>query len=78
VATFASKLLSTVTAMAAIKRIQKDLLQLQQTPVEGVKLTPSESNMLEWTGALTPGGPLYGSCKFRVKLEFPTDYPFKG
>lgn len=62
--------------MASHKRIAKELLQIQASPIPGLELTPSEDNIAEMTALITGQG-IYANGKFRLTVTFPPEYPFQ-
>ena len=64
--------------MSATKRISRDLMLIQQNPVQHVNIIPSESDMMLCSGTLVgPTGTPFEGGKFKIQVQFPTDYPFK-
>jgi ubiquitin-protein ligase len=54
--------------MASTKRISKDLISIQQDPIEGISLAlKTDGNLFQWCGTVEPGGPLYGKTKLKYK-----------
>ncbi|KAK9720725.1 hypothetical protein K7432_003956 [Basidiobolus ranarum] len=63
----------------ALRRIQKELVELSQTSLSNIDAAPvDDDNLLLWQGTIT-GSPLtpYKGGHFKFELEFPIDYPFK-
>ncbi|KIM30140.1 hypothetical protein M408DRAFT_294209 [Serendipita vermifera MAFF 305830] len=62
----------------AIRRIGRELAELQNNPIEGVTVVPLEDNLLHWdvTIAGPPNSPYKGGT-FKVKIIFPDNFPFK-
>lgn len=63
----------------ALTRITKELKLFQEESNENISAGPtSESNIFEWDAMiLGPTGTPYEGGMFRLKIYFPTDYPFK-
>jgi len=64
--------------MAGPRRIARELTTMNKTPIEGVTVTPAEDNMRLWNVVITgpPDSP-YAKGTFKVKIEFPEEFPFK-
>lgn len=54
----------------ALRRLTKDLEELQQSPVNGVSASPLDDNMFEWHCNF-----LYEDAVFHLILFFPNNYP---
>ena len=62
----------------ATTRINKELKILQNESNENVSAGPSGDNLFEWDGMIIgPTKTPYEGGMFRLKIYFPTDYPFK-
>ncbi|GAA51285.1 ubiquitin-conjugating enzyme E2 R [Clonorchis sinensis] len=63
---------------SAVKALQKELLELNATPVEGFKVNISSvENMFVWDVAIFgPPKTLYEGGYFKARLFFPPDYPY--
>ncbi|CAE6437820.1 unnamed protein product [Rhizoctonia solani] len=60
-----------------LKRIQKEMKDLQNEDTGGITLTPSDHSLFEWTGTLPgPEGSVYEGGEFHVEITLPSDYPF--
>ncbi|CAO1631523.1 unnamed protein product [Sympodiomycopsis kandeliae] len=65
--------------MASSKRITKELSDLTRNPLPGITVTASESNVYAWTAILQgPEGTPYEKGHFKLSIDFPVEYPFKG
>ncbi|KAA1471321.1 ubiquitin-conjugating enzyme [Dentipellis sp. KUC8613] len=64
--------------MTALRRIQKELRDLNSKPLDGVEVDPNEDNLFLWNCLVkaAPDSPYKGGT-FRFKLELPDNYPFK-
>ncbi|KAF3923150.1 hypothetical protein ABW20_dc0108230 [Dactylellina cionopaga] len=65
--------------MAAVKRITRELKELNDTPRPGVSAGPvSEEDLFKWNVILTaPQDSPYSGGVFTLRLEIPSEYPFK-
>lgn len=62
----------------ATNRIKKELRDWNKSPIDGVKIIPSESDMFEWRVLLAgPKDTPYEGGEFETKVSFPPDYPWK-
>ncbi|QRW26020.1 ubiquitin-conjugating enzyme [Rhizoctonia solani] len=60
-----------------LKRIQREMKDLQNEDMGGMTLTPSDHSLFEWTGILPgPEGSVYEGGEFHVEITLPSDYPF--
>ncbi|CAG0896745.1 unnamed protein product [Cyprideis torosa] len=64
--------------MAATRRLQKELGDLQKNQMKCVKeIAASDTNILVWQGVLLPDKAPYNKGAFRIEINFPAEYPFK-
>ncbi|KAJ3223817.1 hypothetical protein HK099_000647 [Clydaea vesicula] len=64
--------------MSSQRRIQKELVDFNKSPITGIEITPEENNLYKWKVTLTaPNNSLYKGAVFKVNVEFSTDFPFK-
>ncbi|TPP64358.1 W-linked ubiquitin conjugating enzyme E2 R2 [Fasciola gigantica] len=63
---------------SAVKALQKELSDLNSSPVEGFRVNvSSEENLFVWDVAIFgPPGTLYEGGYFKARLFFPNDYPY--
>jgi ubiquitin-protein ligase len=62
----------------AQKRLTKEYLMLEKSPVPFIRAKPLESNLLEWHYVLTgPPDSVYANGEYWGKVIFPPEYPFK-
>ena len=59
-------------------RIKKEWTELVKTPVDYVNAFPAEDDLYNWDATIIgPEGTPYENGLFRLKIQFPPDYPFK-
>ncbi|KAJ5240001.1 ubiquitin conjugating enzyme (UbcB) [Penicillium chermesinum] len=65
--------------MSSQKRIAKEFAELSASPPDGISVElADEANIYEWKVCIDgPEGSPYQNGKFLVKLNMPTEYPFK-
>jgi ubiquitin-protein ligase len=60
------------------KRIQKELIDITRNSPPGVTASPIVDALGKWNATITgPSGSPYEEGTFELKVEFPTEYPFK-
>ena len=68
----------TSATMPAAKRLVKELKVLQQSGTTVFRdITADEANILQWSGLIVPQCPPYDKGAFKIKTDFPAEYPFK-
>ncbi|KAG8923300.1 hypothetical protein FRC03_009399 [Tulasnella sp. 419] len=64
--------------MTALRRIGKELNDLNLRPIQGVNVSPKDDNLFLWDCWVKgpEDSPYYGG-KFRFTIQFPENFPFK-
>ena len=63
--------------MSAIRRVSKELSDIQSSPSSSFTVTVSESNLLTWKVVIKLDWEPYNHMEYTVNIIFPQDYPFK-
>lgn len=65
--------------MTAVRRILKELQDINKSPTEGVTCGPLDANdPFKWQATITgPSDSPYEDGNFQLNISFPQDYPFK-
>jgi len=64
------------TSPAVVRRVMRELAELEKNPPEGIRIQTSEDDMLDVTGIIEgPEGTPYAKGYFRVKFKFTEEFP---
>ena len=59
-------------------RLQKELMDLMMSGVEGISAFPENDNLFSWLGTIkAPDNTVYEGIDYRVAIRFPAQYPFE-
>jgi ubiquitin-conjugating enzyme E2 C len=60
-----------------LSRLQKELMALMMSTEKGISAFPEGENFFKWIGTITgPHDTVYMGQKYKLLLEFPTNYPY--
>lgn len=63
--------------MAATRRLQKKLAELRDSDLKSFRnILVDEQNILSWQGLIVPENAPYNKGAFKVRINYPAEYPF--
>ncbi|KAG9100658.1 hypothetical protein FS749_013894 [Ceratobasidium sp. UAMH 11750] len=64
--------------MVNLRRVQKELKEINENPINGLKVEPEDEKILVWNCTIKASDDSpYKKGIFKYKVEFPEEYPFK-
>ncbi|KXN82569.1 Ubiquitin-conjugating enzyme E2 D4 [Leucoagaricus sp. SymC.cos] len=64
--------------MATLRRIQKEITEIQKNPIESITVAPQEDNLFEWKCTIKGASDSpYKGGTFHFNLSLPPNFPFK-
>lgn len=64
--------------MAASRRLAKELKEIRDANMKSFQnINVDESNILMWTGLIVPENAPYNKGAFKIRIDYPVEYPFK-
>lgn len=64
--------------MATLRRIQKEITDIKNNPIEGLNVEPQEDNLFEWKCTIKGASDSpYKGGSFNFNLSLPVNFPFK-
>lgn len=66
------------TKSNAAQRLQKELMELMMSGVEGISAFPDNDNLFQWIAAIQgAAGTAYEGLEYQLLMKFPDNYPFE-